>query len=58
MQPGLNFNEDDDKFILLGKVYEFLDLNTTKDILSRTGFKKRAFGVICIKIFFMSLFFN
>ena len=58
MQPGLNFNEDDDKFILLGKVYEFLDLNTTKDILSRNGFRKRAFGVICIKIFFMSLFFN
>ena len=58
MYPGLNYKEDDEKFILLGKVFETIDEKNSKDILSRTGFKNRDFGIVCIKIFFMSLFFN
>ena len=58
MYPGLNYKEDDEKFILLGKVFETIDEKNSKEILSRIGFKNRDFGIICIKIFFMSLFFN
>ena len=32
MQPGLNYNEDDEKFILLGKVFEFIENEKTKNI--------------------------
>ena len=58
MYPGLNYKEDDEKFILLGKVFETIDEKNSKDILSRTGFKNRDFAIVCIKIFFISLFFN
>ena len=58
MQPGLNYKDDDEKFILLGKVYEFVENEKTKNILSRAGFRKRSMAIICIKIFFMSSFFN
>ena len=58
LQPGLNYKDDDDKFILLGKVFEFVENEKTKNILSRSGFRKRSMAVISIKIFFMSLFFN
>ena len=42
MYPGLNYKEDDEKFILLGKVFETIDEKNSKDILSRTGFKNRS----------------
>lgn len=58
MHPSLNYKDDDEKFILLGKVFEFVENEKTKNILSRAGFRKRHMAVICIKIFFMSLFFN
>ena len=58
MYPDLNYKDDDEKFILLGKVFETIDEKNSKDILSRIGFKNRDFGIVCIKIFFMSLFFN
>ena len=58
MQPGLNYKEDDKKFILLGRVFEFIENEKTKNIMSRSGFRNRSMAVICIKIFFMSLFFN
>ena len=51
MYPGLNYKDDDEKFILLGKVFETIDEKNSKDILSRIGFKNRDFGIICIKSF-------
>lgn len=58
MQPGLNFDKEDEKFILLGKVYEFIESDLAKDIINRSGFRQRGKAVDCIKIFFMSVFFN
>ena len=58
MYPGLNYKDDDEKFILLGKVFETIEKKNSKEILSRIGFKNRDFGIICIKIFLMPLFFN
>ena len=57
MQPGLNYKDDDEKFILLGKVFEFVENEKTKNILSRAGFRKRSMAVICIKIF-LCLYFS
>ena len=57
MYPGLNYKEDDEKFILLGKVFETIDEKNSKEILSRIGFKNRDFGIICIKIFFYVFIF-
>ena len=58
MQPSLNYDDSDEKFILLGRVFEFIENEKTKNILNRSGFRNRSMAVICIKIFFMSLFFN
>ena len=58
MHPSLNFDEEDEKFIILGKVFEIIESKKSKAILSRMGYKNRNMCVICIKIFFMSLFFN
>ena len=33
IQPGLNFNEEDKKFILLGKVYQFIESDMAKRLL-------------------------
>ena len=39
-------------------MFEFIENEKTKNILSRSGFRNRSMAVICIKIFFISLFFN
>ena len=56
--PGLNYTDEDDKFKLLGNVFEYIENEKVKNILSRKGFRKREMTVKCIKIFFMSVFFN
>ena len=53
MHPSLNFDEEDEKFIILGKVFEIIESKKSKAILSRMGYKNRNMCVICIKIFFM-----
>ena len=59
MLPGLNYKEDDPKFIHLGIVYRFIKSDKSKkNILNRSGFRKRSMAVKCLKIFFTSLFFN
>ena len=57
MYPGLNYKDNDEKFILLGKVFETIEKKNSKEILSRIGFKNRDFGIICIKIFFYIFIF-
>ena len=51
MMPGLNYTEVDDKFKILGNVFEYIENEKVKNILSRKGFKKREMDVKCIKIF-------
>ena len=58
MQPGLNYDKHDPRFILLGKVFKFIENKKVKDIYNRNGIKNRAKFVIYLKIFFMHLFFN
>ena len=58
MLPGLNYDDEDEKFIILGNVFQIIDSKKSKNVLSRMGFKNRDMCIICIKIFFMSLFFN
>ena len=56
MLPGLNY--EDEKFIILGNVFQIIESEKSKNVLSRMGFKSRDMCIICIKIFFMSLFFD
>ena len=58
MQPGLNYDKHDPRFILLGKVFKFIENEKVKDIYNRNGIKNRAKFVIYLKIFFMHIFFN
>ena len=58
LQPGLNYNNKDKKFILLGNVFKCIESKKTKDRLNRTGFKLGSKAVKYMKIFFTSLFFN
>lgn len=58
MQPGLNYDKEDEKFIILGNVFQIIEGKKSKAVLSRMGFKNRNMCIICIKIVFMSLFFN
>ena len=58
MQPGLNYDKQDPRFILLGKVFKFIENEKVKDTYNRNGIKNRTKFVIYLKIFFMHLFFN
>ena len=58
MQPGLNYDKHDPKFILLGQVFKFIENENVKDIYSRYGITNRGMFVICLKIFFIHVFFN
>ena len=58
MQPGLNYDKHDPKFILLGQVFKFIENENVKDIYSRYGITNRCMFVICLKIFFIHVFFN
>lgn len=52
MQPGLNYEKHDHRFILLGKVFKFIENEKVKDIYNRNGIKNRSKFVIYLKIFF------
>lgn len=58
MLPGLNYDEKDPRFILLGKVFKFVENEKAKDIFNRNGVKNRSMFLICLKIFFMQAFFS
>ena len=58
MQPGLNYDKHDPKFILLSKVFKFIENEKVKDIYNRNGINNRAKFIIYLKIFFMHIFFN
>ena len=49
MQPGLNYDKHDPRFILLGKVFKFIENKKVKDIYNRNGIKNRAKFVIYLK---------
>ena len=53
LQPGLNYDKHDPKFILLGKVFKFIENEKIKDIYNHYGITKRSTFVIYLKIFFM-----
>ena len=58
MQPGLNYDKHDPKFILLGKVFKFIENENVKDTYNRYGITNRSMFLICLKILFMHVFFN
>ena len=58
MQPGLNYDKHGPKFILLGKVFKFIENEKIKDIFNRYGVKNRNNFLIYLKIFFIHIFFN
>ena len=58
MQPRLNYDKHDPKFILLGKVFKFIENEKIKDIFNRYGVKNRNNFLIYLKIFFIHIFFN
>ena len=41
MQPGLNYDKHGPRFILLGKVFKFIENEKVKDIYNRNGIKNR-----------------
>ena len=57
MLPGLNYDDEDEKFIILGNVFQIIDSKKSKNVLSRMGFKNRGMCIICIKIFFYVIIF-
>ncbi len=56
MLPSLNFDENDPKTILLGQIFKIIDSEKTKNIFNRNGVKQRKMMVICIKIFFTTIY--
>ena len=58
MKPGLNYDKHDPKFILLGKVFKFIENEKIKDVFNRYGVKNRNQFLIYLKIFFIHIFFN
>ena len=58
MLPSLNYDITDPKYMLLGKIFDFLDSKKSLNCLSRAGIKNRKMTVFCIKILFMAMFFD
>ena len=58
MLPGLNYDKDDLRFILLGKVFKFIENEKLMDEYNRCGIHNRSLFLICLKIFFMHVFFS
>ena len=56
MLPSLNFDENDPKTILLGQIFKIIDSEKTKNIFNRNGVKQRKMMVICIKVFFATIY--
>ena len=58
MYPNLNYTKRDPKFNLLNKVFINIDSEKNKHILSENGVKNIKMMIKCIKIVFMSKFFD
>ena len=58
MLPGLNYDKNDLRFILLGKVFKFIENGKLMDEYNRCGIHNRSLFLICLKIFFMHAFFS
>ena len=58
MQPGLNYDKQDPRFILLGKVFKFIENKKVKDIYDRNGIKNRAKFIIYLRVFRIIDFFT
>ena len=51
MKPGLNYDKHDPKFILLGKIFKFIENEKIKDLFNRYGVKNRNQFLIYLKEF-------
>ena len=58
MFPSLNYRKRDLKFILLGKVFKYIDGEKAQKIYSRNNVKNIKMMIISIKIVFMTIFFD
>ena len=58
MLPGLNYTKRCRKFSLLNKVYINIEDKNNRHIFSENGIKNIEMMIICIKIVFMSKFYN
>ena len=57
MQPGLNYDKHDPKFILLGQVFKFIENENVKDIYSRYGITNSEYVCYLFKNIFYPCFF-
>lgn len=57
MLSGLNYDEKDPKFILLGNVFKYIENKKSKDIYNGNGIKNRLLFVKCLKIFLCTYIF-
>ena len=58
MLPSLNYDSNDPKLILLGKIFKIIDSKNFRDICSRNGIRNREMMIKSIKILFISLYFD
>ena len=58
MKPSLNYSKRDLKFILLDEIFKIIDGNRALNIYARNGIKNCKMMVICIKLIFLSMFFD
>ena len=58
MKPSLNYSKRDLKFILLDEIFKIIDGNRALNIYARNGIKNCKMVVICIKLIFLSMFFD
>lgn len=58
LKPSLNYSKRDPKFTLLEKIFKIIDDKRALDIYARNGVKNCKMMVICIKIIFLSMFFD
>lgn len=58
MYHSLTYDSKDPKYVLLGKIFDYLDSKKSLDSLSRCGIRNRSMMIFSIKVLFISMYFS
>jgi len=58
MKHHLNYEKEDDNYIMLGEIFKIIDSRATEKIIGSFGVKNISMFVLCLKIMFTGMFFG
>ena len=58
MKHHLNYEKEDDNYIMLGEIFKIIDSKKTEKVIGSYGVKNISMFVLCLKIMFTGMFFG